>query len=279
MDYKDILVSQKDVLDMLKEYEMEDFVPVAVRKEPFEKTPIWVYWEQGISNAPEIVRACVNSIEVHRPHDTTELIILDADSLGKYIEIPEFVFKNTADNYTALSNIIRVSLMYCYGGMWIDATYMFTKDMPTDIFTKDFWAAKEIYSMPEGTFLTDFTYNLMYSKPGNEMLRFIYSMLCNYWKHYTSLKHYFLKDGVILYGYQFKKYPKEIIDDLEITNENMYNFNCNRINEYYSPEALAEKEGDNTFCFKLTYKTNILYEEICGKKTFWGYFKDTYLDI
>ena len=283
MNYRDILICQQDVLEMINEFEIENFIPVTVKKEPFEKKPIWVYWDQGIDNAPELVQVCVKSLNEYRSKDTTELIIIDRNNLSNYIEIPNFVLKNIGTNYTALSNIIRASLLYCYGGMWVDATYLFTKNIPEKIFNQNFWAIKEIYPVKTidqkiGSNIYDFSYNLMYSEPENEMLKFIYNILCNYWKNYNYLKHYHLKDGVIFYGYNYQKYPVSYINNLEITNNNMYAFDFNKLNEFYSPEALIEKEGHNTFCFKLTYKTNILFEKINGKITFWGYFKEKYLN-
>ena len=89
-----------------------------------EDSPIWVMWYQGIKFAPPLVQACVSSIIKNRAKHP--VYILDKYNLEKYIKLPSFIsekFNNRTFSITHFSDIVRLALLYKYGGYWIDSTY------------------------------------------------------------------------------------------------------------------------------------------------------------
>ena len=91
------------------------------------------------------------------------------------------------------------------------------------------------------------------------------------------LYHYFLKDGIINYGYENNKFPRRYIDDLAYSNPDRYAFNATRINGMYTPQEYDKRVAKTDF-FKETYKFGIkYYDEIHGKPTFYQNFKFKYL--
>ena len=52
---------------------------------------IWVFWWQGIDNAPELVKLCIESIKKNL--DNHELIIIDKNNLEKYINLPDYIYQ------------------------------------------------------------------------------------------------------------------------------------------------------------------------------------------
>ena len=52
---------------------------------------IWQYWDTGINNAPDLVKACVASVD--RYCKDYERVLLDDKSIKDYIEIPERVYR------------------------------------------------------------------------------------------------------------------------------------------------------------------------------------------
>lgn len=77
---------------------------------------IWVLWLQGEANAPFVVKNCINSWK--RLNTSWDVIVLDADSLSKYIDLdldPKIELAHQSD-------IIRLKLLNGYGGVWVDAT-------------------------------------------------------------------------------------------------------------------------------------------------------------
>lgn len=101
---------------------------------------IWQYWGQGIDNKllPEIVKSCFNSIDTFK--DDYIVIRLDDSSIKEYLEIPEFILqkKSNGDLSPAFfSDILRLSLLYHYGGIWIDATMLLTDKIPIALRSED----------------------------------------------------------------------------------------------------------------------------------------------
>ncbi|MBA3994491.1 MAG: hypothetical protein C0469_13260 [Cyanobacteria bacterium DS2.3.42] len=96
----------------------------AERREDAEQYPInkviWMVWLQGWNNAPWLVQKCLASWQFHNPD--WEIRALDANSLQRYIELPELDGKEiTATN---MSDIVRTLLLHEYGGVWCDATLL-----------------------------------------------------------------------------------------------------------------------------------------------------------
>ena len=88
---------------------------------------IWWCWLQGLNNAPQIVKACYNSIKIH--FKDWDVRIIDELNWSEYIELPNYIVVkwNKGRIPPALfSDIIRLELLIKYGGSWIDSTVLCT---------------------------------------------------------------------------------------------------------------------------------------------------------
>ena len=276
--YSELAAVREDVEKYLLPHEIIDEFPVRLYEGEFKKIPVWVYWHQGFGSAPDIVKLCVASIMANIP-DNCELILLDKYNIGKYTKLPDYVVKRTKKNYTHSSNMLRAALLYLYGGMWIDATFLLTDQIPASCFENDYWFLKDYRENPENEeeYVELPAIECIYSKPGNEMLFYLYNMLCNYWRYNEKIYHYFLKDGVLEYGYRTGGFPKKYIDDVPYTNLGRYNFFGEGMNCTYSPQEYKKRVG-NTIFFKQTYKFKVKYYDYMHDKiTFYKYFKTKYL--
>jgi hypothetical protein len=81
---------------------------------------IWLLWLQGQSNAPFIVRKCVESWENQNPD--WEINFLDREKLNDYITVSLPKEKLAGLSLAKQSNLIRLQLLSKYGGVWADAT-------------------------------------------------------------------------------------------------------------------------------------------------------------
>lgn len=82
---------------------------------------IWSCWFEGREAAPEIVRECLRSWEDTNPG--WELRCLDADTVGRYINIDDYVDLSSEDlTADSLSGLLSLLLLHEYGGVWVDAT-------------------------------------------------------------------------------------------------------------------------------------------------------------
>jgi mannosyltransferase OCH1-like enzyme len=80
---------------------------------------IWIYWQQGWSEAPEIVQRCRRSWEERNPG--WEVVALDAVSAAAWSPASEDVaWRDMRRNHQA--NFLRLDLLAAHGGVWVDAT-------------------------------------------------------------------------------------------------------------------------------------------------------------
>lgn len=89
---------------------------------------IWMYWDQGFANAPELVKLCAESWQRH--NDGWDVILLNESSVKDYFDITTVVDINRSDiKIQHVSDLIRINLLAMYGGVWADATCLCRKPL------------------------------------------------------------------------------------------------------------------------------------------------------
>lgn len=104
--------------------------------------PIFLYWHQGWENAPELVQRCAESWVHHHRNTAWEVHLLHRGSieslLSKYA--PEdwaallrfeqrIAMKEKVGGLNNFANLLRLSLLDHYGGVWTDATTLCFKPL------------------------------------------------------------------------------------------------------------------------------------------------------
>lgn len=105
---------------------------------------IWIYWHQGIDNAPEIVKKCVESIKKYE--SDKEIHILSFDTISDYVDIPGHYYdlvRSGKMKIAHFSDILRLYLLEKYGGIWIDSTIYLTDSLPKEITGSVFFAPQK----------------------------------------------------------------------------------------------------------------------------------------
>ena len=179
---KESLLKHRYVFD--KEY--------VVPKNYVNKYPnrIWVFWDKGFENAPEIVKICLESIKRHSAGRTVEM--LDLNNLDKYVKIPNYYilkkYKESKISHQHFADIVRSVLLRDYGGTWIDATTYLSADIPQYIFDAEFFAPvcydfnTNYYSEFRGHSIID-NHFLSTSSPNNRFFQCMTEFLFEYWKN------------------------------------------------------------------------------------------------
>lgn len=93
-----------------------------------EKT-LFIYWNDGFDNCPDVVKACLESWKKHNKN--YKIIELNDRNLKEYIDIKEYIpeIDNKNITNTAMSDIIRIFLLKKYGGFWVDSTVFCMKPL------------------------------------------------------------------------------------------------------------------------------------------------------
>lgn len=165
-------------------------VPEDVNVPEQDKERIFTIWFQGEEAAPDLVKACWRSI---RTNCTQELVVLDAQSVFDWIQLPEYVvekWKAGKIRPAHFADICRVELLYRYGGLWLDATDYVFAPMPQWLMDEDFFVfmsgdrQRGSYSYIQNCFIR--------GRKGNYLLKAWKVAMLEYWKYEDSVIDYFV---------------------------------------------------------------------------------------
>ncbi|WP_171052643.1 capsular polysaccharide synthesis protein [Ruegeria sediminis] len=85
---------------------------------------IWIFWDTGIDNAPEVVRMCIESWKTNNPNWTVQ--VLSKETVAKFVDMPPLSSEISIQSY---SDLLRLKLLKERGGAWADATTFCVKPL------------------------------------------------------------------------------------------------------------------------------------------------------
>ena len=223
-------------------------------------TYIWVFWWQGFTKAPEIVKCCTASIEAHKGNN--KVIFLTEENLSQYVILPDYIYKKLETGQLCLahfSDIVRCKLLYEYGGIWMDSTLFMSADLSNEISTSSFYTIHHGKYANSHVSMGKWSTFFLASSRGNILFDFLYKCLISYWKKESIAINYFLLDCFIAIAYDNVSYLKLMIDSVKLNNDNTFALS-KIINDRYSSELISKKLGD-TYLHKLSYKINITMDQ------------------
>lgn len=154
---------------------------------------IWMYWGQGIDNAPELVQKCYNSIKENVANK--EIVMLDDSTYRKYVSFPEYIQKKIDSGVitkTHFSDLLRLELLIKYGGTWIDSTvYSSGKNYEEFMFEDDLFFFQCLKPGLDGH-ATCISSWFLTAKTNNNVLLLTRELLYKYWSNHNKMMDYFL---------------------------------------------------------------------------------------
>lgn len=156
---------------------------------------IFIYWHQGWDEAPLLQQHVLKSWIYHNPDWKIELICFE--NLSEFLDnIPYIYNSNKQITLQALSDIIRLSLLDKFGGIWADSTLLCLQPMNNlidkNLFKEGFWmyrgngANMDIRCGPCSWFL--------FSNKNNYIIKCWKKECDNYWNSINSCHDYFWMD-------------------------------------------------------------------------------------
>ena len=188
---------------------------ITIDKNKEEKSnKIWICWFQGIENAPELVKACYNSVV--KNYNDKEIIVLTEENYKQYVDIPEYILKKWEKGYITFahfSDILRIELLSKYGGLWLDSTIFTTKKSEL-VFNEDIdlFVYKQVDLDRKNQLSIVASSWLMYSNKNNNIINLTKKLLHEYWKNYNhiinyNLIHLFFTLSTEVYKDEWNKVP------------------------------------------------------------------------
>lgn len=238
---------------------------------------VWVLWWQGKNDMPPIVKICFNSLQ--KNIKDIPLVLITKENFYKYVDLPKYITEKIKKDIsiTHLSDILRFALLSKYGGLWIDATVLLTKNI-TDInimFELDTFTAK-ISNMNKKSFNIAYDRWTGFLMANNIYNNFLFdcgkSLFFQFWKKHSILIDYFLIDYFINILYKNNLFVQNMIDKIPINNTNIFVLN-NLLNKNLNMDTYDKLIEQNNF-HKLSWKEYINYD---AKNTYYQYLKSLYL--
>jgi len=234
---------------------------------------IWICWWDGVDKMPPIVKACYNSVLLHA--DGFQVTVITKHNYNDYTSIPCHIMEkvnNKTMTLTHFSNIIRVSLLYRHGGLWLDATYLVTSTINLNnnsFFTINNVASYNARNISKGRWQG----NCIATVPNFYFFEFVFEFLCEYWRKYSFLITYHLYDYSINLAYDSFPIVKQVFDGICPINKN--DILKDNLKYEYEPHIFKKAIEDTVF-HKLTWKHNSAVMMHDNKLTFYGYILEKY---
>jgi len=218
---------------------------------------IWIYWNNP-STMPAIVKSCISSI--YKNSNGKKIIVLNENTLQDYIHIEKHIIEKYRAGFiskTHFSDIVRISLLARYGGIWMDATILQTHKMPDYVERNDFFTFKLKIDKPWETISHgNWCVFFIACKKGNLLIETTKEMMNEYWKKYDILIDYLWMD--YLWMITSEKIPaiKNMLSQIPQTNPNL--FSLKNLDKICTDKEYQEKTQQTNTCFyKLSYKSTI----------------------
>lgn len=240
-----------------------------------EDGKVWVLWWQGIEEAPDIIKICVNSIR--RNIGERDLVILDKNNYKKYTNLAsnyERMLENGTITTTQFSDLLRLNLLFNCGGIWLDSTYLMTGKLPEYIKNLHFFTIRhgmsKKYPMSKGLW----TSSALGSAANSDEIKLFIDIYNNYFQRHKILIDYLLTDYIFAVCCDHCKKIQEMFCSVPINNENV-NELLKNMNKPYSKDfvrSVIDKTVMNKCNRRYPFKT-----EVSSTDTIYGYFRKMYL--
>lgn len=235
-----------EVLRKIESYLVKRYAPVLHSKKSDVRSKmlahehpkvIWWCWLQGLDEAPQIVKACFNSImrefkgssvqDVQGLSDGYEIKVIDAENWKEYIELPDFIVKKWEKKQippALFSDLLRLELLIKYGGTWIDSTVLCTGFKEFESLSSSSGSTSSPSVQEFKKYLEADLFLFQYTKQGsipvsisnwfisacsnNEVLMVLRDMLYAYWKDYDCVLDYYIFH--LFFAMISKEFPEQI---------------------------------------------------------------------
>lgn len=226
------------------------------------ENPIWIYWNKGIEQAPEIVQKCYESV---CQYSNRNIILLNDQNLADYIQLPDYIEKKKNDGKIPMAgyaDLMRFALLEHYGGTWIDSTVYLTEKIPDVILNSEFFALRNSLLLINNPVLYPAWF--LHAKKGNKLIREIRNVAFAYWTKNEHVIEYLLPNLIIT---QVIKSKPELEAIIPYMNSDYSEYLVKVLGDEFDADKWQWIKG-LTGIHKLTYK---LEEEIDREGTFYRY--------
>lgn len=154
-----------------------------------EADTVWWCWLQGLDRAPEIVKACYQSLKGLG----SRILVLDERNLQNYVELPACVeekYRAGLIGSAHYTDLVRLEILTQRGGTWIDATTYISNAEKARLFL----ASEALFLYRTGNVSEQIIFDnwFMHAQKTSNILEGTKRLLYTYWERENEAKHYFI---------------------------------------------------------------------------------------
>lgn len=167
--------------------------PWEMRAKENKTDVVWSLWLQGIDNAPDIVKKCVDSQKKYMPDK--KIIVLDESTIHNYVTLPDYIEKKWKEGIIGnaqYSDLVRNELLIKYGGYWIDSTVLFTDNKIISYIDSVPFFMFSFYYFGFNPEIMQLNNWFIHSTTNNNIICLLQKMLLEYWKDHDRCVNYFI---------------------------------------------------------------------------------------
>lgn len=248
------------------------------------ESSVWVLWWQGLEQAPDIVKMCIESIRQHIGNRT--LMVLSEKNYQEHVTLDnrylEMVDQGKITR-TQFSDLLRLNLLFQQGGVWLDATYLLTGSLPSYLSALPFFTIRhgmeKEYPMSKGFWTSS---ALAFGK-GSEELKLFIDVYDAYFSKHDKVVDYLLTDYVFAVCCDHCEEIHKMFENVPMNNQNV-NKLLLIMNKLYAKQLVAHTTKNSTlnklnrrYPFEGSVKTIEKNGSITQQRTVYGHFRDIYL--
>ena len=141
------------------------------------RIPVFVYWDSGFDNAPDVVQVCISSLKTVLSPSSYKLIELNSSNIDEYLPRSPLIDSFYNRSYLQKSHhsdLIRSLLLFYYGGIWIDSTMFFVSPIPSNI------AASPLFLFRTTSSWKPFSNQFIVASKGDHLNKKVFKLLIVY---------------------------------------------------------------------------------------------------
>lgn len=230
---------------------------------------IWVCWWQGLDNAPDLVKTCINSIK--RTFKNYNIIIIDDNNYKQYVKIPSWLEKKKNEgkiSKTHFSDFLRVELLAEHGGIWLDSTFYCVNEYNNDFLKSNIWTIRRPdyghLSPACGNFAN---YALGCRYDNRKLFEILSDYILDYWKKNDFVIDYLLTDYLLNIVLSTNPDLMDLVKSINPNNEHCDDL-FKVLGKKYD-EKIWNILKNNTYLFKLSWKHSFEMKTKDNEDTFY----------
>lgn len=214
---------------------------------------VWVCWFQGMDNAPELVKKCFESLKSNLRDK--EIILITSENMAEYVSFPDYIidkWNRGIITHTHMTDLLRLELLITYGGTWMDATVLCTRDIeeiPGYYFDSDLFFYQTLKPGRDGqaTVLSSW---YMSALSNNRILMATRYLCYEYWKKNNNMVDYFLLHDFFQIALEYYEEDWHVV--VPVSNSAPHILLLRMFDKY--DEVMFEYIKEQTPFHKLSYK-------------------------